>query len=167
MTRARFGSWIFGVTVLLLCVSQSTSAIGPAAIVLHGGTIQSPIVLRPNIGSFVFLWGGGTRYDQGRATAIPTDLDGRRYLEYDVFWGWFEPEELKPDAASQHGRVYLPTSNQPAAVVLTGPNMHNPEPGATRAKAVPIPSQLKDFVFGRALAPHETAALVAAGIPIN
>ena len=41
------------------------------------------------------------------------------------------------------------------------------EPGATRAEATPIPSQLKDFVFGRVLTPSETAALVAAGIPMK
>ena len=167
MTRARFASWTLGVAVLLLFVSRSMSAIGPAAIVIHGSELQNPVVVRPAIGSFVFMWGGGTpHYDNAKA-APPTGLDGRRYLEYDVFWGRFESEELKPEAASQHGRVYLPTADHPAAVVLTPPNMNNSEPGATRAKATPIPSQLKDFVFGRALLPHESAALVAAGVPMK
>ena len=167
MTRARFGSWILGVAILLLFVSKSTSAIGPAAILLHGGGLQAPIVVRPQIGSFIFMWGGGTRYDNQSGATISTGLDGRRYLDYDVFWGRFEPEELKPEAASQHGRLYLPTANQPAAVVLTNPAMTSPDPSETRARATPIPSQLKDFVSGRVLTPSETAALVAAKVPMN
>jgi len=63
MTRARFGSWIFGVALLLLFVSKSVTAIGPAAILLHGEGLQAPVVVRPQIGSIVFMWGGGTRYD--------------------------------------------------------------------------------------------------------
>jgi hypothetical protein len=167
MTRARVGSWMLGVAILLLFISKSTSAIGPAAILLHGGGLQAPIVVRPQIGSFIFMWGGGTRQYDTQKPAPPTGLDGRRYLDYDVFWGRFEPEELKPEAASQHGRLYLPTANQPAAVVLTNPAMTSPDPSETRARATPIPSQLKDFVFGRALTPGETAELVAAGVPMN
>ena len=167
MTRARFGSWTLGVTLLLLFVSRSLSAIGPAAILIHGGGLQAPLVLRPQIGSLVVMWAGGVPHYDTQNTALPAGLDGRRYLEYDVFWGRFEPGELKPEAASQHGRLYLPTANQPAAVVLTSPNMTSPDPSETRARATPIPSQLKDFVFGRVLTAGETAQLVAAGIPMN
>jgi hypothetical protein len=168
MTRARFGSWVLGVAILLLFVSRSMSAIGPAVILVHGGELQAPLVIRPAIGSLVFMWGGGTPYyDRQPKAESPTGLEGRRYLSYDVFWGRFAPEELKPEAASQHGRVYLPTASQPAAVVLTPPNMTSPDPSETRARAVPIPSLLKEFVFGRALTPSEAAALVAAGVPMN
>jgi hypothetical protein len=168
MTRARFGWWVVGVAIVLLFVSKSLSAIGPAYIVVHGGELQAPIVLRPGIGVLKFMWGGGTRYyDTQLEAPMPTGLDGRRYLNYDVYWGRFAPEELKPEEASQHGRLYLPTANQPAAVMLTPPNMHNPEPGATRVKPVPIPTEIKNFVFGRAITPSETAALVAAGVPMN
>jgi hypothetical protein len=167
MRRTRFGSWTLGVAILVLLVSQSMSAIGPAFVVLHGGALQNPIVLRPAIGSLMFMWAGGTpHYDTEKADP-PTGLDGRRYLDYDVFWGRFEPEELKPEAASQHGRLYLPTANQAAAVVLTGPAMTSPDPRETRARATPIPSQLRDFLYGRVLTSRETAALVAAGVPIN
>jgi hypothetical protein len=168
MTRARFGLWTLGVIVLLLCVSRTLSAIGPAYIVVHGGELHAPLVLRPAIGALKFMWGGGTPYyDSQHEAPMPTGLDGRRYLNYDVYWGRFAPEELKPEEASQHGRLYLPTAHQPAAVLLTPPNMHNPEPGATRVKPVPIPTKITDFAFGRALTPSETAALVAAGVPMN
>ena len=163
MTRARLGSWTLGVVVLWLFVSRSVTAIGPAAIVVHGGGLQAPIVVRPEIGSFVFMWGGGTRHYDNQSGALPSGLDDRRYVDYDVFWGRFEAEELKPEAASQHGRVYLPTADQPAAVVLTPPVMTNSEPSATRARATPIPSEMTDFVLGRVLMPCETSGLLAAG----
>jgi hypothetical protein len=168
MTRARVRFWTLGLAILLLFVSRSMSAIGPAAILVHGDELQAPLVLRPAIGSFVFMWGGGTRhYDTQSGAPTPTGLEGRRHFSYDVFWGRFAPEELRPEAASQHGRLYLPTANQPAAVVHTGPAMTSPDPRETRARATPIPSQLTAFVFGRALTAGETAALVAAGVPMN
>ena len=167
MRRVHFGSWILGVAILVLFVSRPVTAIGPAAILLHGGGLQAPIVVRPPIGSFVFMWGGGTLYDRQGGAKIPSGLEGRRYLDYDVFWGRFEPEELKPQAASQHGRLYLPTATHPAAVVLTPPAMTSPDPSATRAPARPVPSELKDFVSGRVLTPSETVALRAAGVPMN
>lgn len=167
MTRARFGSVVLGVAILLLCVSKSLSAIGPAAIVLHGGDLKSPLVTRPAIGSLHCLWAAGTPHYDRSKTDIPAGLEGRRYLSYDVFWGRFESAELIPEAASQHGRLYPPTADRPAVVVLTLPAMNDPTPGATRAKATPIPSQLDGFAFGRALTPNETAELVAAGIPMQ
>lgn len=167
MTRARVALWSLGVAILLLVVSRSMSAIGPAYIVVHGGELQAPIVIRPQIGSFVFMWGAGTRSYDTQKSDLPTGLEGRRYVEYDVFWGRFEPDELEPESASQHGRLYLPTANHAAAVVLTPPNMHNPEPGSTRAKQVPVPRHMKDFVSGRVLLPYETAALAAVGVPMK
>jgi hypothetical protein len=142
------------------------SAIGPAAIVLHGGDLQAPVVLHPAMGTLGFMWGAGTRYDHSK-TAIPTGLEGRRYVSYDVFWGRFEEDQLKPEAASQHGRLYLPTADKPAALVLTDPVMNDPTPSATRAQVRPIPSQLEGFTSGRALTPSETAILVAAGITMR
>ncbi len=166
MIRARIASWIVGAVVLMLLVCQSVSAIGPAFVVLHGGSLQNPLVLRPAIGSLMFFWAGGNLYEQRREPSIPSGLDGRPYLDYDVFWGRFEVEELKPEAASQHGRLYLPTIGQAAAVVLTLPDMDG-GPGATRARARAIPVNLKDFASGRALTPSEAASLGAAGVPMR
>jgi hypothetical protein len=166
MTRARIGSCMLGMVVLLLIVSRSLSAIGPAAIVIHGNGLQTPVVVHPAIGDFVFMWAGGNMYEGHREGALPPGLEGRSYLDYDVFWGRFTPEELKPEAASQHGRLYLPTKDQAAAVVLTSPDMDG-GPGATRAHARPIPVELKDFVSGRALTPSETGLLGAVGVPMK
>ena len=63
MTRARLGSCVLGVVVLFLLVSRSLSAIGPAFVVVHGGALQNPIVLRPAIGSLMFLWSAGNFYE--------------------------------------------------------------------------------------------------------
>ena len=166
MTRARIGSCVLGVVVLFLLVSRSLSAIGPAFVVVHGGALQNPIVLRPAIGSLMFLWAAGNFYEHESEMKIPSGLERRRYFDYDVFWGRFTPEELKPEAASQHGRLYLPTADQAAAVVLTSPDMDG-GPGTTRAHARPIPAELKDFVSGRALTPSEAASLGAAGVPMK
>jgi hypothetical protein len=155
------------VVVLSLLVCRPIAAIGPAAIVIHGGALQVPLVVHPPIGSFVFMWAAGNMYERQRAGLLPPGLEGRRYLDYDVFWGRFKPEELKPEAASQHGRLYRPTTDEPAAVVLTDPVMTSDDPSAMQAPPRPIPGQLKDFVSGRALTPSETAALVAAGVPMK
>jgi len=156
------------VAVLVLLVSQSMSAIGPAFVVLHGGGLQNPIVLRPAIGNLMFMWAGGNFYERQREMKIPPGLEGRRYFDYDVFWGRFTPEEvLKPELASQHGRLYLPTKDQAAAVVLTSPVMTTADGRGTRAPAMPIPSRLGDFLSGRPLTRSETDELMAAGVPIN
>lgn len=167
MIPARLRSWILGVAILVVLASRSMVAIGPAFIVLHGGSLQTPIVLRPAIGSLMFMWAAGFGfYDNRQDTKIPNGLDGRRYLDYDVFWGRFTPDEvLTPELASQHGRLYLATKDQAAVVVLTAPDMDG-GPGATRAQARPVPSHLDGYVYRRALASSETAGLVAAGIAI-
>jgi hypothetical protein len=168
MTRTRYGSWLLGVVVLLACISQSVSAVGPAWIVVHGGALQSPIVIRPTT-NFQFMWQAGGFYERVRPEdmRIPGSLQGRRYLDYDVYWGTFTPEELKPEASSQHGRLYLPTSDRAAAVVITHPGMTSDNPNATRADATPIPNELGGFASGRALSKDETSALAAAGVPMK
>ena len=81
MTRLRIGSSVLGVAVLLLLGLQSMSAIGPAFVVLHGGALQGPIVLRPSIGSLMFLWTAGNFYEHQSEMKIPAGLEGRRYLD--------------------------------------------------------------------------------------
>lgn len=169
MTRSRIRSWVLGVALLVLLVSQSMYAIGPAFVVVHGGALQNPIVLRPAIGSLMFMWQAGNFYEHIRPEdmTIPGGLQGRRYLDYDVYWGRFTPEELKPEAASQHGRLYLPTVGQAAVLVVTQPVMTSDDPSATRAPARPIPNELGGFASGRALSTNEAAALLAAGVPMK
>jgi hypothetical protein len=169
MTRARIGSWILGVTVLSLFVTRPTSAIGPAFIVIHGGALQAPVVIRPGEARLMFMWQAGNFYEHRRPEdmTIPGLLQGRRYLDYDVYWGEFTPEALKPEAASQHGRLYLQTADRDAIVVITQPAMTSADPKATRADATPIPNELGGFASGRTLSNDEVSALVAAGVPMK
>jgi hypothetical protein len=169
MTRARIGSWILGVAVLLLLGARPTSAIGPAFIVIHGGALQAPVVIRPDVGRLMFMWQAGNFYEHRRPDdmTIPGLLQGRRYLDYDVYWGKFTPEDLKPEAASQDGRLYLQTPDRAAVVVITQPGMTSADPTATRADATPIPDELGGFASGRSLSEDEASALVAAGVPIK
>lgn len=169
MTRARIGSWILGVAALLLFVSRPTIAVGPAFIVIHGGALQAPVVIRPGEARLMFMWQAGNFYEHRRPEdmTIPSGLQGRRYLDYDVYWGTFTPEDLKPESASQHGRLYLPTPDRAAAVVITRPSMTSGDPNATRADATPIPNELGGFASGRALSKDESSALVAAGVPMK
>lgn len=163
MTSARILSWICGVAILGVLVSQSASAVSPAFIVLHGAGLQTPVVIRPGNGGFMFMW---ATYENERT--IPSGLQGKRYFDYDVYWGNFTTEEITPEAASQHGRLYLPTADQPLAiVVVTEAYMRGDVPGSRRASSRPIPSQLDGFLTGRALTLNETADLAAAGVPIK
>jgi hypothetical protein len=169
MTRARTGSWILGVAVLLSFVTRPTSAISPTFIVVHGGGLQAPVVVRPGQGRLMFMWQAGNFYEHRRFEdmTIPGSLLGRRYLDYDVYWGKFTTEDLEPEAASQHGRLYLQTRDRAAAVVITHPGMTSDDPNATRADATPIPDDLGGFASGRALSQDEASALVEAGVPIQ
>ena len=117
----------------------------------------------------MFMWQAGNVYEHRRLEdmTIPGGLQGRRYLDYDVYWGRFTPEDLRPEAASQHGRVYLQTPDRAAAVVITHPGMTSDDPDATRADATPIPHELGGFASGRALSKEEASALVEAGVPIQ
>jgi len=115
----------------------------------------------------MFMWQAGNVYEHKRPEdmTIPGGLQGRRYLDYDVYWGKFTPEDLKPGAASQHGRLYLQTPDRAAVVVITKPGMTSADPKATRTDATPIPNELGGFASGRALSKDEASALAAAGVP--
>jgi hypothetical protein len=169
MTRARIGSCTLSIVILLLFGTRPTSAIGPAFIVIHGGALKAPIVIRPAEASLMFMWQAGNVYEHRRSEdmTIPGLLQSRRYLDYDVYWGKFTPEELKPEAASQHGRLYLQTPDRAAVIVITQPAMTSADPKATRADATPIPNELGAFASGRALSKDEASALIAAGVPVK
>jgi hypothetical protein len=117
----------------------------------------------------MFMWQAGNIYEHRRIEdmTIPGGLQGRPYLDYDVYWGRFTPEDLKPEAASQHGRLYLQTPDRAAAVVITLPGMTSNDPNATRADATAVPNELGGFASGRTLSKDEVSALVGAGVPME
>ena len=86
------------------------------------------------IGSAMFLW---DPYRYG-AERFPEGLEGRPYVKYAIFWGRWEKESLKPEAASQHGRLYLPTPSEPSMVVMTQAWMDDGSPGHPAARPIPV-----------------------------
>jgi hypothetical protein len=86
-----------------------------------------------------------------------SDLKNRPYVNLAIFWGQYDADQFKPENASQHGRLYLPTASEPAIVVSTVPDMQK--------KSNPIPKELGDFAAVWTLAPQELTTLKSLGFP--
>ena len=197
MTRAKYRSWLLGVAVLWLLVSTPVWAISPTMIMIYGDGLQNPIVARAQDPSefsvYEFLWNamrGGT-FDGTRWTGnLPKGLNGRPYVKVAIFWGLGPfadsvalaralgnpdlPKQLKPEDASQHGRLYLPTASEPAAIVLTWPAMFRPKgtrceaptpPSAEAPCPVAVPADLGEFKAGWVLNSQDLATAKWLGIP--
>src|SRR5258708_1711464 len=111
----RYRSWLLGVAVLSLLATKQLLAVSPSYVMFYGGQLDAPIIQAlPEGPASEFLWSpyrvGGT---------IPKSLEGRPYVKYAIFWGRWEKESLAPEAASQHGRLYLPTRSEPGMAVIT------------------------------------------------
>ena len=176
MKRARYRSWLLGLALLSLFGLRPVSAIGPTFLIVYGDKLPVPVVVRFTATSPAgFLWdtrrGGATEYVNGslQRGTIPNGLRGRTYLKVAIFWtgGQFDPT-WKPEDASQHARLYLPTPSEPAVIVATAPYMDQPEPR-------PIPEDLDEhrntlghqvgFVAGWLLNADDLANAMRVGIP--
>lgn len=141
MTRARYRSWLLGVALLSLLATRQLFAVGPSYVMFYGGQLDAPIVQALPLGSATFLW------DPFRAGgSISSGLEGRPYVKYAIFWGRWEKQSLTPEAASQHGRLYLPTPSEPGIVVMTQAVMDDGSPDHPAAR--PIPERLGGFWKG-------------------
>lgn len=159
--------WARFVAVLLLApASTPASAISPSAVMVYGGTLGQPILLRPagpaDFPAFGLLWWQAGSYRQPTRTVqgdpeLLSGLSNRPYVKLAIFWGRYEPEQLKPENASQHGRFYPPTAAEPAIVVSTVPDMQK--------KSNPIPLELRGFTAVWTLGPGELASLKDLGFP--
>ena len=97
----------------------------PWAIMIHGSLVQKPVTMSS--------WHENHRLMLAISPGIRTrtsTLEGRAYLDMALFWGpeWahlaHSPEavaRLRPDQASQYGRLYPARGNAPAVVVLDAP----------------------------------------------
>jgi hypothetical protein len=98
----------------------------PWAIMIHGSLVEKPITLSS--------WHENLRLMLAISPGIRTrtsTLEGRAYIDMALFWGpeWKHladsPEavaRLRPDQASQYGRLYPARGNAPAVVVLDAPS---------------------------------------------
>jgi hypothetical protein len=158
MARTRCGTRLLGLALLSLLASTDVFAISPSYIMFYGGQLDAPVVIKPTAQvSSEFLWSYGRRF------SVPDGLEGRSYLNYAVFWGRWADVPTRPEAASQHGRLYLPTATAPAVVAITPPHMD--EPGADRPSARPIPANLAGFWRGWFLTTDELAVARRLGVP--
>jgi len=159
--------WSFLVAMMLLGFSSTpVLAISPAAVMVYGEKLGQPILLRPaspaNFQAFTLLWWNAGSYAHPTRTLqsepqLLSDLSNRPYVNLAIFWGPYAPDELKPENASQHGRLYFPTASAPALVVVTGPDMQK--------KSNPIPKELEGFRALWTLSPSELATLKGLGFP--
>jgi hypothetical protein len=146
--------------------SISVRAVSPWAVMVYGGKLEQPILLRPaspaDFPAFGLLWWKAGSYLHPTRTVqcdpqLLSGLRNRPYVNLAIFWGKYEPDQLKPENASQHGRLYLPTVSEPAIVVSTVPDMQK--------KSNPIPKELEGFAAVWTLGPTELTTLKGLGFP--
>ena len=141
-------------------------AVSPSAVLVYGGTLAQPTLLRPaspeKFEAFGLLWWNAGSYARPTRTVqgdpqLLNELKNRPYVNLAIFWGRYEADEFKPENASQHGRFYPPTASAPALVVVTAPDMQK--------KANPIPKELEGFRGVWTLSPQELSQVKGIGFP--
>ena len=146
--------------------SRPVLAVSPSAVMVYGGKLAQPILLRPaspaDFPAFGLLWWKAGAYSHPTRTVqgdpeLLGSLSNRPYVNLAIFWGQYDPDHLKPENASQHGRFYLATASEPAIVVSTVPDMQK--------KSNPIPKELGRFVAVWTLGPQELTTLKGLGFP--
>ena len=156
------GAWLVGVALAALLGSTRVFAISPALVMVYGHTLPAPVVidLKGTIGLNEFLWNtrvrGAFNYETHSGT-MPAGLKDRPYFRLAVFWGRYDVATLKPEQASQHGRLYLATASEPAVIVATLPHM--------AMEPRPMPADLKGFHGGWVLNAGDLANAKRMGIP--
>jgi hypothetical protein len=133
---------------------------------IYGETLGQPILLRPaspaDFPAFGLLWWKAGRYSNPTRTVqgdpeLVSSLSNRPYVNLAIFWGQYDSDQLKPEHASQHGRLYLPTASESAIVVVTVPDMQK--------KPNPIPNELRGFAAVWTLNSQELTTLKGLGFP--
>jgi hypothetical protein len=160
-------TWSIVVALLLVGFASKTAlAISPSAVMVYGGTLGKPILLRPgspaDFPAFGLLWWQAGPYRRPTRTVqgdpeLSSRLTSRPYVNLAIFWGPYDADELKPEKASQHGRFYPATASEPAIVVVTVPDMQK--------ISNPIPKELGGFAAVWTLGPQELTTLKGLGFP--
>ena len=172
MDRLRYRSWLLGVVLLSFVVTRPLLAVGPSIIMFYGASLQRPIVIRGEDlpSDLPLAWRSGMQFVQPTPWTPPAGLDGRPYVKVAIFWGlgFFKdrvalirtlnsptlPDQLKPEDASQHGRLYFQTATEPAVMVVTFPAMERLKGTSCKERTPPsdyapcpiaIPTKLGDF----------------------
>lgn len=183
MNRAPYRSWLFGLALLSLFLSKPLLASGPTFAIFYGGNLRDRVLvnLDPSDNGGVwdsrFLWdtfargGASCQNNVLKRGNIPSGLNDRRYVEFAIFWKAVDPKQAKPEQASQHGRLYVPTISETAVVISTAPFLGESEDSCIRNRTLgpmgarPIPEDLGGFVGGWVLTREDIATGVRLGIP--
>jgi hypothetical protein len=156
---------ILAFAALLPISLAPVSAVSQAISMIYGESIQKPVFVTftqvSDIETYAFL----TCARSSQAKTVE-DIGTRRFVRIASYWDmnvWKKyldnPNllpELKPEAANQHGRLYLPTPTAGAIVVSAGYRM---------GSAPPIPSRPEDFVASCTLTSNDLATARRLGIP--
>ena len=134
---------VVGVGVLWLVSLEPVFAISPSYVMVYGD-VASPMLVRVgNEDRTSFLWETRIKRDGTiEVGRLASRLSGRRFVKFAIFWGQWNEVPAGPEAASQHGRLYLPTASEPAVVVVTNPVME--EVGSRHPAARPVPPDFED-----------------------
>jgi hypothetical protein len=136
---------------------------GPAIAMIYGTPLDRPIVVVPkevsDLRTYAFL---------SCAASTPGsigELGDRRFVRIAHYWDtavWKKyldnptrRTELRPEAANQHARLYLPTSTDRAIVVATDFSLG----------PMPVPSSSADFFKACFLTEKDTQTALGIGIP--
>jgi hypothetical protein len=131
---------------------------------IYGDRLPAPILLvstRVNdMVPYEVLW------NWNGAGQTSEDLTGRPYLKIAMFWGFRDFADfianlarrldLKPEQASQHGRLYLPTATRPGLVLVTAFSGTGPKV---------IPATVSEFSSVRIVGPSFVATARDLGLP--
>jgi hypothetical protein len=169
----RWSSLGAALVVAVLLTTVRTYAMLPSAIIIYGGALREPIKIAvlasPDPYGFVSLG----CLDQHVQHTLPSleirPSEKRQYLNIAAFWTGYEElndpakrdealRKLKPQDASQHGRLYLPANGESGFVLTVG---HLMKPAIPH----PIPSDNSAFTVGCWLTPKDVTTLQALNVP--
>jgi hypothetical protein len=147
---SRLALFVVAIALLVVGTSSPLRAIGPALVMLHGGDLAAPVIVRTNYDTS-FLWNptnGGVQWGSRTQGTLPPGLEGRAYVNVAIFWGRYDVATLKAADASQHGRFYPATGSAPAAIVVTAPHMAHTTDAMANPEPRPMPTSLDGFWAG-------------------
>ena len=160
-------NWSIVLAMLLIGFASTPAlAISPTAVLVYGEKLGQSVLLRPaspaDFPAFGLLWWKAGSYARPNRTLqaepeLLSALKSRPYVHLAIFWGPYDSDQFKPENASQHGRLYLPTASAPALVIATTPDMQK--------KSNPIPKDVEGFAAVWTLGPQDLATLKGLGFP--
>jgi hypothetical protein len=124
MTGIARASVVAAAVAVVLAASPErarSAVIGPTVMMIYGAPLPKPVFITGSeTGAFGDL--------HARSPVTAQQLEGRLFYSVALFWGpASDPAvngvrniaDLRPEMAWQHGRLYPPTSNQPAVLLTT------------------------------------------------